>query len=131
MRSSASPGRRLPSPTRDAPIVSFAREGLPLIVIAALVAAGTYALALNRRSWPLWLLAFALTIAALWVAYFFSDPRDRAPRGARTTTADVRDDVPVRPAFATYAPSSDLARSTSFAMSQLNVSVDRFRVSAR
>ena len=111
--------------------MSFAREGLPLIVIAALVAAGTYALALNRRSWPLWLLAFALTIAALWVAYFFSDPRSPAPGGARTTAADVRDDVPVRPAFAASAPSSDFARSTPFAMSQLNVSADRFRVSVR
>ena len=54
--------------------MSFAREGLVFIAIAALIAAGTYAAALNRRSWPLWLLAFVLTILALWVAYFFRDP---------------------------------------------------------
>ena len=36
--------------------MSFAREGIVFIVIAALIAAGTYALALNRRAWPLWAL---------------------------------------------------------------------------
>jgi hypothetical protein len=54
--------------------VSFAREGLVFIALAALVAAGTYAVALNRRSWPLWLVAFAMTIVALWVAYFYRTP---------------------------------------------------------
>jgi len=33
--------------------VNFAREGLTFILIAALIAAGAYAVALNRRSWPL------------------------------------------------------------------------------
>jgi phosphatidylserine decarboxylase len=61
--------------------VSFAREGLVFIAIAALIAAGTYALALNRRSWPLWLLAFLLTVIALWVAYFFRDPERTGDRG--------------------------------------------------
>ena len=61
--------------------MSFAREGLVFIAIAALIAAGTYAAALNRRSWPLWLLAFVLTILALWVAYFFRDPERTGPRG--------------------------------------------------
>ena len=69
--------------------MSFAREGLPLIAIAALVAAAMYALALNRRSWPLWLVAFALTIASLWIAYFFSDPRQPRPRGQRHLTASA------------------------------------------
>ena len=54
--------------------MSLAREGLVFIAIAALVAASTYAVALNRRSWPLWLLGFALTILTLWVAYFSRDP---------------------------------------------------------
>jgi phosphatidylserine decarboxylase len=61
--------------------VNFAREGLIFIVIAALLAAGGYALALNRRSWPLWLLAFVLTLLALWVAYFFRDPERSGERG--------------------------------------------------
>jgi hypothetical protein len=62
--------------------VSLAREGLVLIAIAALVAASTYAVALNRRSWPLWLVAFVLTILTLWVAYFSRDPLGAGVRGA-------------------------------------------------
>jgi phosphatidylserine decarboxylase len=61
--------------------VNFAREGLTFIAIAALIALGTFAVALNRRSWPLWLLAFALTLIALWVAYFFRDPVRIGQRG--------------------------------------------------
>jgi len=111
--------------------VSFAREGIPLFAIAALVAAGTYALALNRRSWPLWLLAFALTIAALWVAYFFSDPPRLLPARARITPAGVRSERAVRREFAMHASPSDHDWSISFAMDELNVPADRHRVSAR
>jgi phosphatidylserine decarboxylase len=67
--------------------VNFAREGLVFIVIAALIAAGGYALALNRRSWPLWLVAFALTVIALWVAYFFRDPERVGERGKQLVIA--------------------------------------------
>ncbi|MEO8337324.1 MAG: hypothetical protein ABI664_20265 [bacterium] len=67
--------------------MSFGREGLVFIVIAALIAAGTYALALNRRSWPLWLLAFLLTVIALWVAYFFRDPERTDERSAQVVIA--------------------------------------------
>jgi len=67
--------------------VNFAREGLIFIVIAALIAAGGYALALNRRSWPLWLLAFVLTLLALWVAYFFRDPERTGERGEHLVVA--------------------------------------------
>jgi phosphatidylserine decarboxylase len=61
--------------------VNFAREGLALIIGAALLTAGAYAAALTRRSWPLWLLAFLLTLVALWVAYFFRDPERAGERG--------------------------------------------------
>jgi phosphatidylserine decarboxylase len=63
--------------------VNFAREGLSFIVISALIAAGTFGLALAKRSWPLWLLAFSLTLIALWVAYFFRDPVRSGERGDR------------------------------------------------
>ena len=63
--------------------MNFAREGLALILGATVIAAGAYAVALNRRSWPLWLLAFLLTIVALWVAYFFRDPERAGERGER------------------------------------------------
>jgi phosphatidylserine decarboxylase len=61
--------------------VNVAREGIPFIVIAAALAAGGFALALMRRSWPLWLVAFLLTIVAIWVAYFFRDPERTGERG--------------------------------------------------
>ena len=48
--------------------MSFAKEGLLFIAVAALVAAGAYAVALNRRSGPSGLLAFLLTLIALGVA---------------------------------------------------------------
>lgn len=61
--------------------MSFAREGLVFIGIASALAAAAYALALVRRSWTLWLLAFVLTVLALWVAYFFRDPERAGERG--------------------------------------------------
>ncbi|MGH7663830.1 MAG: phosphatidylserine decarboxylase family protein [Gemmatimonadaceae bacterium] len=67
--------------------MSFAREGLLFILIAALVAVGAFALALNRRSWPLWLLAFLLVVIALWVAYFFRDPERAGDRGRHLVIA--------------------------------------------
>jgi phosphatidylserine decarboxylase len=61
--------------------MNVAREGIPFILIAAVLAAGSFGLALMRRSWPLWLLAFVLTVVALWVAYFFRDPERTGERG--------------------------------------------------
>ena len=52
-----------------------------MIETPVLIAGGGFALALSRRSWALWLLAFLLTIVALWVAYFFRDPERTGDRG--------------------------------------------------
>lgn len=52
----------------------FAREGIPVIVAALALAIAGYAVALMRRSWPLWLLAFLLTLATLVVAYKYRMP---------------------------------------------------------
>lgn len=51
--------------------MTFAREGLPYIAGAAGLAVVTFAVALNRRSWPLWLLALSLIVVALGVSYAF------------------------------------------------------------
>lgn len=67
--------------------MNFAREGIPFIAIAASVTALIYALAFARRSWGLWLLAFALTLITLWVAYFFRDPERAGQRGERLVIA--------------------------------------------
>jgi phosphatidylserine decarboxylase len=62
--------------------LNFAREGLLFIAIAALIAAGAFSVAIYRRAWGLWLLAFVLLLLALWVAYFFRDPERTGQRGA-------------------------------------------------
>lgn len=59
----------------------FAREGYPFIIGATALAVLTFALALRLRSWPLWLLAFIITIVALWMAWFFRDPVRTGERG--------------------------------------------------
>ncbi len=59
----------------------FAREGYPFMFGAAALAALTYVAALRFRLWPLWLAAYALTIIALWVAWFFRNPVRVGERG--------------------------------------------------
>jgi phosphatidylserine decarboxylase len=61
--------------------LNFAREGLLLIAIAAVIAAGAFGFAISRRSWGLWLAALVLLLLALWVAYFFRDPERVGERG--------------------------------------------------
>ncbi len=51
--------------------MNFARDGIAVVVVAALLAAGMFAVALNRRSWPLWLVAIGLVTVTLWIAHFF------------------------------------------------------------
>jgi hypothetical protein len=46
-----------------------ARYGLTLVLATTAAAIALFALALRARSWPLWLLAFAVTILALGVAW--------------------------------------------------------------
>lgn len=67
--------------------MNFAREGYPFIGIATAIAVAAFALALARRSWALWLLAFVLTVLALWVAYFFRDPERTGERGPNIVVA--------------------------------------------
>ena len=99
------------------------------MIVAALLAAATYAIALGRRSWPLWLLAFALTIIALWVAYFFRDPERTGERG---------NDVVVSPADGKVVMITEVdepaflhgrATRISIFMNVFNVHVNRYPVS--
>ena len=109
--------------------MSFAREGLVFIVIAALIAAGTYALALNRRSWPLWLLAFLLTIIALWVAYFFRDPERTGERGEQVVIAPADGKVVLIEDVDEPAFMGGRAHRISIFMNVFNVHVNRYPVS--
>ena len=54
--------------------MNFAREGLVFIVGSALLAGAVILVAVTKRSWPLWVLGFALLVIAIWVASFFRDP---------------------------------------------------------
>lgn len=67
--------------------MSFAREGYPFIAGSGAVTLAAFAIALNRRSFGWWLVAFLLTIVTLWVAYFFRDPERTGPRGDRLVIA--------------------------------------------
>jgi phosphatidylserine decarboxylase len=109
--------------------VNFAREGLGLILIAALIAAGAYAVALNRRSWALWLLAFALTIVALWVAYFFRDPEREGARGDRLVIAPADGKVVMITEVDEPTFMRQRAIRVSIFMNVFNVHVNRYPVS--
>ena len=109
--------------------MNFAREGLPFILAAAAIAMGAYGAALMRRSWPLWLLAFLLTVVALWVAYFFRDPERTGDRG---------DALVISPADGRIVQVSDVdepaflggkATRISIFMNVFNVHVNRYPVS--
>jgi phosphatidylserine decarboxylase len=111
--------------------VNFAREGIPFILIAMALAAAAYAGALARRSWPLWLLAFVLTLLVLWVAYFFRDPERSGARGEQLviSPADGRviDIAEVdEPAFL-----QGRAIRISVFMNVFNVHVNRYPVSGK
>ena len=111
--------------------MNFAREGIPFILIAMALAAAAYAGALARRSWPLWLLAFVLTLLVLWVAYFFRDPERAGARGDQLviSPADGRviDIVEVdEPAFL-----QGRAIRISVFMNVFNVHVNRYPVSGK
>ena len=109
--------------------MNFAREGHLFMAIAAVAAAGAFALALNRRSWPLWLLALALLILAIWVAYFFRDPERSGERGDRVVVAPA--DGKVVMISEVDEPSFIHGRATrvSIFMNVFNVHVNRYPVS--
>lgn len=109
--------------------MSFAREGLLFIAIAALIAAGTFALALNRRSWPLWLAAVLLVVVAIWVAYFFRDPERTGERGENLVIAPADGRVVMVTAVDEQSFLREKAIQVSIFMNVFNVHVNRYPVS--
>lgn len=106
----------------------FAREGLVFIIIAALIAAGGFALALSRRSWPLWLVAFVLTVLALWVAYFFRDPEREGERGKQLIIAPADGKIVQISEVDEPAFLQSKAQRISIFMNVFNVHVNRYPV---
>ena len=64
----------------------FAREGYPFMLGAAALAIAVFAAALKMRSWPLWLLAFVISVIALSTAWYFRDPARVGEREANVAT---------------------------------------------
>ena len=107
----------------------FAPEGIVFICIAAAIAAGSYAFALNRRSWPLWLLAFFLTIIFLWVAYFFRDPERTGARGEKVVIAPADGKVVLIQDVDEPAFMGGTVKRVSIFMNVFNVHVNRYPIS--
>ena len=109
--------------------MNFAREGLLFISIAVLIAAGTFAFALNRRSWPLWLAAVLLVVVAIWVAYFFRDPERTGERGEHLVIAPADGKVVQITEVDEPAFLKEKAIRISIFMNVFNVHVNRYPVS--
>ena len=109
--------------------MNFAREGLSFITIAAIIAIGSFGIALSRRSWPLWLLAFALTLIALWVAYFFRDPQRLGERGERLVISPADGKVVMITEVNEPEFLKERAIRVSIFMNVFNVHVNRYPVS--
>ena len=103
---------------------------LLLVLAATLVAAAVIVIAATKRSWPLWLLGFALLIVAIWVASFFRDPeRNAAEKGERIviSPADGKVVLIVEVDEPTFIKGR--ARRVSVFMNVFNVHVNRYPVS--
>lgn len=111
--------------------MSIAREGLVFVAIAAALTAGAFWLAISRRSWGLWLLAFALLVVALWVVYFFRDPERSGPRGDRYVISPADGRVVMITEVNEPAFMHSKAIRISIFMNIFNVHVNRYPVSGR
>jgi phosphatidylserine decarboxylase len=111
--------------------VNFAREGLTFIVIAVVIAVAAFLAALTKRSWPLWLLAFLLTVVALWVAYYFRDPQRVGERGDQLVIAPADGKVVMITEVDEPAFMKQRAVRISIFMNVFNVHVNRYPVSGR
>ena len=111
--------------------MSFAREGWPFIGIGVVAALLAFGLALQFRSWPLWLLAIVVTVIALWCAYFFRDPERTGPRGSALIVAPADGKVLMitqvdEPRFI-HGPATRI----SIFMNVFNVHVNRYPVDGK
>jgi phosphatidylserine decarboxylase len=110
--------------------MNFAREGWGFIIGSFIIAASVIVIAATRRSWPLWLLGFALLIVALWVASFFRDPeRTAAEQGDRLVISPADGKVVLITEVDEPAFMRGRARRVSVFMNVFNVHVNRYPVS--
>lgn len=108
--------------------MNFAREGYSFMAVAALLAAVAFAAALGRRSWPLWLLAFALALVALWMAWFFRDPERSVERDPEVVISPADGRVMMITEVEEPAYLQDRAMRVSIFLNIFNVHVNRYPV---
>ena len=111
--------------------MNFAREGLSFIIGSAVIAAAVILVAVTKRSWPIWVLGFALMVVAIWVASFFRDPERPGERGERIVISPADGKVVLvtevdEPTFV-----RGRAQRVSIFMNIFNVHVNRYPVSGR
>lgn len=109
--------------------MTVAREGLAFVGVAAALAVGGFALAIARRSWPLWLLAFVLLLLALWVAYFFRDPERQGDRGTHLVVSPADGRIVMIAAVDEPSFLHSPATRISIFMNVFDVHVNRYPVS--
>src|SRR6185436_18278925 len=85
--------------------------------------------AVTKRSWPIWLLGFALLIVAIWVTSFFRDPERPGRRDDQIVISPA--DGKVVQIVEVDEPSfvKGRARRVSIFMNVFNVHVNRYPVS--
>lgn len=109
--------------------MNFAREGMSFIVTATAVVIVAFLIALTRKSWPMWLVAFALTIVTLWIAYFFRDPERPGQRAANIVIAPADGKiVQITPVVESVFMKAPAVRISIF-MNIFNVHVNRYPIS--
>ena len=110
--------------------MNFAREGWSFIIGSFLIASAVILTAAMRRSWPLWLLGFALLIIAIWVASFFRDPeRTAAEKGERIVISPADGKVVLITEVDEPTFMKGRAKRVSVFMNVFNVHVNRYPVS--
>jgi phosphatidylserine decarboxylase len=106
----------------------FAREGYPFILGATGLAVALFVLALRLRSWPLWLLAFVVTVLAIWVAWFFRDPVRDGERGPHVAIAPADGKIVLIREVDEPTYLGGRARCVSIFMNVFSVHVNRYPV---
>ncbi len=109
--------------------MKFAREGLPFIAIAAVLALVALIFASRRGGWPSWVLTAVMVVVAIWVAYFFRDPERSGARGDRVVTAPADGKVVLITEVDEPAFIHGRALRVSIFMNVFNVHVNRYPVS--
>ncbi|HEX2780931.1 MAG TPA: phosphatidylserine decarboxylase family protein [Gemmatimonadaceae bacterium] len=107
----------------------IAREGVPFIAIAAVLALAAILYAARRGSWPAWLLSAVLVVVTVWVVYFFRDPERTGERGDRVVTSPADGKVVLITEVDEPAFIHGRAMRVSIFMNVFNVHVNRYPVS--